>query len=136
MEKPLNNTKNRGTALEVFIVISFISSVYSIYSGVSHPFPVPNYLPTWFPQFLIILYVLNILALIGIWLYKKWTVYLFVTVRLISWAIMCFNLSSYQTTSTRYTWIIPYMFTIIIALVLMFDGIFFWLLYKKRILFR
>lgn len=136
MEKPLNHTKDRGTALEVFIVISFILSIYSIYTVIFHPFSAPNYLPAWFPQFLIILDVLNILALICIWLYKRWAIYLFVMLRLISWVIMYFNLSNYQTANTQNAWIILYMFTIIIALVLMFDGIFFWLLYKKRVLFR
>ena len=136
MGKSLNHTKDRGTALEVFIVISFIFSIYSIYNVIFRPSPLPNYLPSWYPQLLIILDVLNILALIGIWLYKRWAIYLFVMLRLISWVIMYFNLSNYQTANTQNAWIIPYMFTIIIALVLIFDGIFFWLLYKKRELFK
>lgn len=136
MEKSLNHTKDRGTALEVFIVISFLFPIYAIYSGASHPFPVPGYLPSWYPQFLIILNILDILSLIGLWLYKRWTMYLFVVLRLVGLVILYFNLSRYQPISTQYTWIIPYMFTIIIALILIFDGIFFWLLYQKRGLFE
>jgi hypothetical protein len=86
MDRPVYNEQERGGCLTVFLVLSFIGSLLGLVGTVmlssgSNALAGTGYnfvLPSWYLPVAVISIVVHLVAIYGVWTWKKWGVYLLI----------------------------------------------------------
>ncbi len=112
--------QTRGAFLTVLIVISALSGLLSLVSslgGNAAFMALGISLPAWYPIYLFLLNIASFVALYGVWMLKKWGVYVLAT----TFVLTLLNTMVFFSSQG---------FSLQLGLVII-DGLWFWAIYRK-----
>lgn len=113
--------KDRGKFLTIMVILAAFGYLQSLYSFANTNVVQQTYgtVPNWFPIYTVLGLLVGVVTIAGIWMWRKWAVYLLAASTTITFLMQLFVLKPIQAGQFAY-----YM-TIVSA------GLWFWAIYRK-----